>query len=108
MRTADRSVRSEQYAQLAEAIAETADPIVAYKTARYLRTAAPTSAALEQARCDIADTPVAQGLLADLAMSDPDDRDGLSTISMTLRYLAEIDYPPGDSQLVPYRDVVYQ
>lgn len=40
-------------------------------------------------------------------MSDPNTRDGNSTIYLTLRYLADIDYPPGDRSLVGFRDVVY-
>ena len=32
----------------------------------------------------------------------------MSTIYLTFRYLADIDYPPGDDQLVPYRDHVYR
>ena len=63
---------------------------------------------MQRLRNDIADSPIARGLLADLDMSDPNDRDGMSTIYLTFRYLADIDYPPGDDQLVPYRDHVYR
>ena len=63
---------------------------------------------MQRLRDDIADSPIARGLLADLDMSDPNDRDGMSTIYLTFRYLADIDYPPGDDQLVPYRDHVYR
>jgi hypothetical protein len=41
-------------------------------------------------------------------MSQPNDRQGMSTIYLTFRYLADIDYPPGDDRLVPYRDHVYR
>jgi hypothetical protein len=63
---------------------------------------------MQSLRGDIADSPIAQGLLADLAVSDPDDGMGMATIYLTFRFLAEIDYPPGDDQLVPYRDLVYR
>ena len=99
---------TEQYAALAAAVVDSDDPIVRYKARRYLDGADPTSAAMQRLRDDIADSPIAQGLLADLDMSDPNDRDGMSTIYLTFRYLAEIDYPPGDDQLVPYRDHVYR
>jgi hypothetical protein len=32
----------------------------------------------------------------------------MSTIYLSFRYLADIDYPPGDDQLVSYRDHVYR
>ena len=41
-------------------------------------------------------------------MSDPGDLRGLMTIYLTFRYLADIDYPPRDDQLIPYRDLVYR
>lgn len=32
----------------------------------------------------------------------------MATIYLTFRYLADIDYPPGDDRLIPYRDHVYR
>ena len=99
---------SQQYAALAAAVVDADDPIARYKARRYVEGADPASATMQRLRDDIADAPIAQGLLADLAMSDPKDRDGMATIYHTFRFLAEIDYPPGDDQLVPYRDHVYR
>jgi hypothetical protein len=93
---------------LAAAMGEADDPIVRYKARRYLDGANPTSADMRRLRDDIATSPIAQGLLADLAMSRPDDRDGMATVYLTLRYLADIDYPPGDDQLLPHRDHVHR
>jgi len=99
---------SEQYAALAAAVANSDDAIARYKAARYLPGAAQTSTVMQQLREKIAESPIAQGLLQDLRMSDPNSRVGMSTIYLTLRYLAEIDYPTGDDRLVPYRDHVYR
>lgn len=59
-------------------------------------------------RESIKDSPIAQGLLQDLATSDPANRRGMSTIYLTFRYLADLDYPPGDASLIPFRDDVYR
>src|SRR6478736_126012 len=99
---------TEQHAALTEAVVDSDDPIVRYKARRYLDGADPTSATMQRLRGDIADSPIARGLLADLDMSKADDRQGMSTIYLTFRYLADIDYPPGDDQLVPYRDHIYR
>jgi hypothetical protein len=99
---------TEQYAALAAAAVDSDDPIVRYKARRYLDGADPTTTAMQRLRDDIADSPIARGLLADLEMSKPNDREGMSTIYLTFRYLADIDYPPGDDRLVPYRDHVYR
>src|SRR5262245_61297260 len=99
---------AEQYEALAAAVSGSDDPIVRYKARRYLDGAAPTSAALQRLQGEIADSLIARGLLADLEMSDPDHRQGMATIYLTFRYLADIDYPPGDDRLVPYRDHVYR
>lgn len=92
------------YAALAAALGEAEDPIVRCKAKRRLA----TEAASDADRAAIADSPIAQGLLADLEASDPDDREGMSTIYLTLRYLAEIDHPQGDERLVPYCDHVHR
>jgi hypothetical protein len=94
--------------RLIAAVVQSDDPIVRYKARRYLEGLDPASATLQQLRADIADSPIARGLLADLETSDPTDREGMSTIYLTFRYLAEIDYPPGDERLVPYRDHIYR
>jgi hypothetical protein len=99
---------SEPNVALAAAVSKSDDAIVRYKARRYLEGADPASAPMQQLREDIAHSPIARGLLADLEMSDPTDREGMSTIYLTFRYLAEIDYPPGDDRLVPYRDHIYR
>ena len=98
---------SEQYAAVMAAVLDSDDPIVRYKARRYVEGADPTSAAMRRLQSDIAESKIAKGLLADLDTSDPSDRQGMSTIYLTFRYLADIDYPPGDDQLVPHRDHVY-
>ena len=102
------STMTKHSAALAAMVVEADDPIVRYKARRYLNSADPTSATMRRLQDDIADSPIARGLLADLAMSQPNDRQGLSTIYLTFRYLADIDYPPGDDQLVPYREHIYR
>jgi hypothetical protein len=97
-----------EYAALAAKVLGSDDPIVRYKVRRHLDGDDPTAAGMRRLRAGIADSPIARGLLADLDMSDPDDRQGMSTIYLTLRYLADIDYPPGDDRLVPYRDHLYR
>src|SRR5882762_4673627 len=87
---------SEQHAAIAAAVVDSDDPIVRYKARRYLDGDDPTSTAMQRLREDIADSPIARGLLADLETSDPNTREGMSTMYLTFRYLAEIDYPPGD------------
>ena len=94
-------------AMLVSAVAASDDPIVGYKAKRYLEGADPTSVAMRRLQADIAESPIARGLIADLEMSDPNNREGMSTIYLTFRYLAEIDYPPGDDRLVPYRNHIY-
>ena len=99
---------SDAYDALVAPLAEVDDPIVRYKVKRWLEGADAASAAMRRLQDAIRDTPIARGLLADLAGSDPQERAGMSTISLTLRYLAEIDYPPGDEDLLPYRDQVHR
>jgi hypothetical protein len=99
---------TDRYIALSAAVVDSSDPIVRYKARRYLDSADPASAAMQRLRDGVADSPIARGLLADLAMSDPNDRQGMSTIYLTLRYLADIDYAPGDDQLMPYRDHLYR
>ena len=97
----------ERYTALVAAVGESDDPIVRYKARRYLDGVDPASTELQRLRDDIAGSPIARGLLADLEMSDPRDSNGLTTMYLTFRYLADVDYPPGDDRLIPYRDHVY-
>jgi hypothetical protein len=99
---------SAQHTALAATVVDSDNPIVRYKARRYLDGADPTSAAMQRLQDEIADSPIARGLLADLDMSDPADRQGMSKICLTFRDLADIDYPPGDDRLGPYRDHVYR
>jgi len=94
----------DRYGSVVEAVLDAEDPIIRYKARRYVEGTDPGSEAMQRLRQEIRRSPVAQGLLADLAMSDPGERDGMSTIYLTMRYLAEIEYPTGDDSLVPYRD----
>jgi hypothetical protein len=87
---------------------ESTNPIIRYKLERYVRGVDPKKAEMRRLRESIKDSSIAQGLLQDLATSDPADRQGMSTIYLTFRYLADIDYPPGDKSLIPFRDHVYR
>lgn len=84
------------------------NPIIRYKLRRYILGIDPEADEMLELRESIKDSPIARALLQDLAESDPADRDGISTIYLTFRYLADIDYPPGDKSLAPYRDHVYR
>jgi len=84
------------------------NPIIRYKLERYVCGGDPNAAATKRLRESIKQTYIASGLLQDLAASNPADRPGMSTIYLTFRYLADIDYPPGDQLLVSYRDHVYR
>jgi hypothetical protein len=95
------------YGGVLEQLAGSESPIIRYKAEVYVRGRDPTSKGMRALREEIADSEIARGLRADLEMSDPDDRAGMSTIYLTFRYLGDIDYPPGDTSLEPYRDHVY-
>ena len=97
----------DRYASVVEAVLDADDPTIRYKARRYLAGTDPGSEAMQRLRQEIRRAPVAQGLLADLAMSNPDAREGMATISLTMLYLAEIEYSTGDDNLVPYRDQIY-
>lgn len=97
----------DRYGSVVEAVRQVDDPIVAYRFGRHVEGRDPSSADLQGHRERIADTPLARGLLDDLAMLDPSDPAAGSPISLTLRYLAEIDYPPGDAELTPYREAAH-
>lgn len=84
------------------------NPIVQYKLKRYVQGWDPEREEMVALRRSIKDSRIAAALRADLAASDPEDRHGMSTIYLTFRYLADIDYPPGDESLIPFRDCVYR
>lgn len=95
------------YSEIVDQLSESANPIIRYKTRLNLEGADPNESGMLALRKEIKDSPIAQGLLADLAMSKASTRSGMATIYGTLKYLADIDYPPGDKSLLPYRDHVY-
>lgn len=80
------------------------NPIVRYKLKRYVQGLDPESKDMVRLRRSIRDSAIATALCEDLVESDPADRHGMSTIYLTFRYLADIDYPPGDKSLIPFRD----
>jgi hypothetical protein len=96
------------YRAVLDQLAGSDNPIVRYKAEVYVNGLDPKTRTMRSLRKEIADSQIAQGLRADLEMSDPDERAGMSTIYLTFRYLADIDYPPGDASLEPYRDLVYR
>ena len=98
----------EIYGEIASRLEESTNPIVRYKLKRYVHGVDSATAPMRRLRASIRDAPIARALLEDLASSDPTDRNGIATIYLTFRYLADIDYPPGDAALVPYRDHVYR
>jgi hypothetical protein len=96
------------YEDIRGRLEQSTNPIIRYKLARYVLGTDPETSEMVRLRESIKRTPIAEGLLKDLAASDPADRLGITTIYLTFRYLADIDYPPGDRSLVPYRDHVYR
>jgi len=96
------------YRDIIDRLEASTNPIIRYKLARYLRGGDPNAIALKRLRESIKHTSIASGLRQDLAASNPANRLGMSTIYLTFRYFADIDYPPGDRALVPYRDHVYR
>jgi hypothetical protein len=88
-------------------VSESTNAIIRYRFRRYVLGDDPEGAEMRRLRTSIRDSAVARGLLQDLTTADPSDRNGMSTIYLTFRYLADIDYPPGDRSLIPYRDQVY-
>jgi hypothetical protein len=96
-----------RYSEIVDLLSESTNPIIRYKSSLNLQGADPNDSRMRALREEIKDSPIAQGLLADLAMSDASTRSGRSTIYDTFKYLADIDYPAGDESLLPFRDVVY-
>jgi hypothetical protein len=101
-------VAVDRYAEVLGRLGSSESPIIRYKTQVYVHGRDPNSKPMRSLRDDIADSDIAKGLRADLEMSDPGERAGLNTIYLAIRYLADIDYPPGDASLEPYRDQVYE
>ncbi len=85
---------------------ESPNPVIRYKLRRYVLGEDPSSNAMRRLRRSIKTSPIAESLKRDLEVSDSGDRAGNSTIYLTFRYLADIDYPPGDRSLIPYRDII--
>lgn len=96
-----------RYTEIVDRLSDSTNPIIRYKTELNLRGADPDDSGMRALREEIKDSPIAQGLLADLEMSDASNRSGRATAYHTFKYLADIDYPPGDESLLPYRDIVY-
>jgi len=89
-------------------LGESTNPIIRYKLRRYVLGEDPGGTEMRRLRASIKETAIAGGLLQDLVTSDPADRRGMSTVYLTYRYLADIDYPPGDKSLIPCREHVYR
>lgn len=97
-----------QYSDIIQNLEESANPIIQYKLRRYVRGVDPEAAEMLRLRERIKRSPIAEGLRQDLAASNPAERHGISTIYLAFRYLADIDYPPGDESLTPWRVVLYR
>jgi hypothetical protein len=95
------------YAPIVDALLESPNPIIRYKATVYLKGVNPSDKKALTLRTAILDSAIARELIADLKSADPASRDGIVTIYLTLRYLADIDYPTGDRSLIPYRDNVH-
>ena len=98
---------SRDYRAVLDALAASSNPIVRYKAAVYGRGLKPSAKEALALRTSIRNCPVAQRSRLDLESADPETREGVAAIYHTLRYLADIDYPPRDPSLRPYRDQVY-
>lgn len=96
------------YHDIIAKLEESPNPIIRYKVKRYVLGEDPNNAQMRRLRASIKNTSIAAGLIQDLVASDPADSAGRSTIYLTFRYLADIDYLPGDKSLVSYRDHVYR
>jgi len=99
---------SQAYEDIIAQLEESTNPIIQYKLKRYVHGVDPEMAEMLRLRESIKHSAIAVGLLQDLVTSDPAERRGMSTIYLTFRYLADIDYPPGDKSLIPFRDHVYR
>ncbi|RPJ07151.1 MAG: hypothetical protein EHM28_08145, partial [Spirochaetaceae bacterium] len=86
------------------------NPVVRYKTRLLLQDKDPDSAAMRKLRNSIAKSTMAHAMLR------PHDKDMTKTVGpykkwqgphWTLVSLAQIDYPPGDRQLFPLRERIY-
>jgi hypothetical protein len=95
---------SQSHEQLVARLESSTNPVIQYKLRRYVRGADPDNPDMRRLRSSIKDSPIAQALRQDLVESDPADRHGMATIYLTLRYLADIDYPRGDASLMPFLD----
>lgn len=93
-----------QFNGIIDQLNNSTNPIIRYKTRIHLQGYEPTDSTQHRLRDEIRDSSIAQSLLADMAVSNADNRDGIATIYATLKYLADIDYPPGDDSLKPFRD----
>ncbi|HIG39446.1 MAG: hypothetical protein ABGY96_04345 [bacterium] len=96
-----------QFSGIIDQLNNSTNPIIRYKTRIHLHGYEPDEPTVRRLREEIRDSSIAQNLLADMAMNNVGNRDGMATIYATLKYLADIDYPPGDDSLNPYRDHVY-
>jgi hypothetical protein len=99
---------TQPYDDIVAHLEQSANPIIQYKLRRYVWGVDPDKAEMRRLRASIKRSSIADGLRRDLAASNPAERHGISTIYLTFRYLADIDYPPGDESLNPSRDVLYR
>lgn len=96
-----------RYSGIIDQLSTSTSPIIRYKTQIHLQGIDSSDPIVRGSREEIRDSSIAQDLLADLAMSNANSRSGIATIYASLKYLADIDYPPGDNSLNPFRDHVY-
>jgi hypothetical protein len=87
---------TQAYEDIVAQLDESTNPIIRYKLNRYVHGVDPENAEMLRLRESIKRSAIAEGLVQDLVTSDPAERQGMSQIYLTFRYLADIDYPPGD------------
>jgi len=96
-----------KYLDVAERLAESDDPIARYKTHVHVLGRDPEHAAAREARRQIPSHPVVVAMLDDVGIDAPKEHAGFSGSYMTLKHLADVEYPTGDESLVACRDHVY-
>jgi|TARA_Y100000310_G_scaffold197650_1_gene197714 hypothetical protein len=96
-----------QYRDILDSLLKSPNPIVRYKSHVNILGADASAQNIRTMRDEIKTSAIAQSLLTDLADANPSQRDGLNTLYGRLKYLADIDYPPGDETLLSYRDRVH-
>ncbi len=96
-----------RYQSVVDRIVESESAIGRYKALVHVVGVDQAHPDVVRARLEIRLSPIARALLSDVTTEEPAHRAGFSGTYMTLRHLADVEYPAGDTALLPYRDHVY-